>query len=327
MITSWWRQLRAARRRILTEDALKHLYACEVRGGVCNLESMSGALRRSPRAVLRLLGRMESQGLARSKGHGFELTEPGRGLAIQIVRAHRLWERYLADEAQLSLAEVHAVADRREHKRDDAALQALDAALGHPETDPHGDPIPSADGSIRREPRTVLTDWPVGVPCEVAHVEDEPAEAMSKLLKLGVVPGVTLEVMERSGEELQFTIDGELRTMSPTLSGNVHVRELHRLVEERLRTIRLSQLPLGWTARVSALDETCRGFTRRRLLDLGLTAGTEIAVELANAGQSARAYRVRGTLIALRRNQSDQVHLEAGSLQPDEAGNLAGASA
>ncbi len=327
MIATWWRRLRAARRRILIEDALKHLHACEVRGSGGNLESMSGALRRSPRAVLRLLSRMESQGLARPKGHGFELTEPGRDLAIQIIRAHRLWERYLADEAQLSLAAVHAVADRREHKRDDAALQALDAALGHPGIDPHGDPIPSADGSIRREPRTVLTDWPLSTSCEVVHVEDEPAEAMSKLLKLGVVPGVTLELTGRSGEELRLTVDGEERAMSPTLCGNVHVREPSRLLDDHLRTIRLSQLPLGWTGRVANLDDACRGFTRRRLLDLGLTAGTKIAVELANAGQSARAYRVRGTLIALRRNQSDQVYLEAGSLQPLETRETAGASA
>jgi Mn-dependent DtxR family transcriptional regulator len=91
---------------------------------------------------------MQQQGLVVARGQEFELTAEGERVARQVVRAHRLLERYFADEARLPLGAVHAEAERREHSLTADQVEALSASLGHPRLDPHGDPIPGRDGEI-----------------------------------------------------------------------------------------------------------------------------------------------------------------------------------
>src|SRR5690606_25125239 len=106
-IREYWRQYSQKRLRHRFEDALKHMLAWERRGKVATPESISGALSWSPRKVLSLITRMESQGLLTSGSDGLSLTPDGERLALQVVRAHRLLERYLADEAGLPMARLH----------------------------------------------------------------------------------------------------------------------------------------------------------------------------------------------------------------------------
>ena len=151
-----WRKFRAVRERTRCEDALKHILAWKHRSKLASLESLAGALRMSAPAALRLTTRMEQAGWIRSKSEGIALTPAGERRALQVVRAHRLWERHLSDDANMPMARLHQAAENAEHTLTRDQVERLDAHLGHPQHDPHGDPIPGADGRLASNPQRLL---------------------------------------------------------------------------------------------------------------------------------------------------------------------------
>ena len=297
----------ATRRRVAIEDVLKSVPTLNQAGQAATLQSIAGALGRREKATLGLMEQIERTGLVRSHGRGFLLTESGRQLAMHVLRAHRLMERYLVDEARLSAGRVHWIAQRAEHHFDDEQLSALDAHLGHPRVDPHGDVIPQSGTVAPMAPSCSLTDWPLHVAAQVVHVEDEPAAAMDRVLAARLRPGSRLVVESRDKETVVFRDKHGRQQLSPAVAANVDVRgaDASQMVAEL--PMRLSQLAMDETATVVSLSDQCRGLTRRRLLDLGITPQATIKAELRNAGQSATAYRIRNTLIALRKEQAEQV--------------------
>ncbi len=126
----------AAGQRELVEDALKYLWNQEQSRRYASHEALAGALHLTGADVLRLMARMESQGLLDSRTGGLQLTPEGRRWALQVVRAHRLLERYLADEARLPLDQVHAEAERREHSLTPAPGGRTGCLAGVPGTGP-----------------------------------------------------------------------------------------------------------------------------------------------------------------------------------------------
>ncbi|HEB61150.1 MAG TPA: hypothetical protein ENJ06_04930 [Phycisphaeraceae bacterium] len=320
---NWLQEFSRTRHRILIEDALKHIYACEVENLPATMESLAGALHIHRKKAVRLCTEMQKQHLVKWVGGAMQLSDTGRELTLQIIRAHRLWERYLADEAGMSLLDIHAEADRREHHRLPARMEALEAQMGHPVVDPHGDPIPRADGSVSTQDRTSLTDWPMGQDARVIHIEDEPRQAMAEILRTGLKPGSILVPLEKTASTLRFRVHGREQDLPLNIAANIHVTSPSFEEKEKSTSPTLDDLPLHYRAIVKKIDSSCRGFTRRRLLDLGITPGTEIEAELATGGGSARAYRVRDTLIALRREQAKMILLHADSLQPADRGAVA----
>jgi DtxR family Mn-dependent transcriptional regulator len=300
-----WRRYRLNRRRIMTEDALKHLHACAWRGQAATLESLAGALGLRLARVVRLVGDLEAQGLLRAGEDGLRLTPDGEQIAVAVVRAHRLWERYLADEARMPLADIHHEAERREHNRNDEALGALDAALGYPAIDPHGDPIPTALGQIERVESRPLTDWPLETPARIVHLEDEPPALFAQIAAEGLHPGQTLRVIESRPHRLILSDGQKTFFLAPLVAANIFVAP--EPADPARGSRRLASLKQGEQAVVRALDNTLQGFTRRRLLDLGLTPGVRVTAELPSLLGDPVAYRVRGTLIALRRDQAEQI--------------------
>ncbi|MBL8055567.1 MAG: FeoA domain-containing protein [Anaerolineales bacterium] len=300
-----WQRLRANRRRIRTEDALKHLHACAWRGQSATLQSLAGALHLTLAGAVRLVGELEAQGLLRAAEDGLHLTPDGEQIAVAVIRAHRLWERYLVDEARMPLAEVHHEAERREHSRSAEALGALDAALGHPAADPHGDPIPTVTGRIERVESRPLTDWPLDAPARIVHLEDEPAALFAQIAAEGLRPGQTLRVLESAPQRLTLSDGRKTFALAPLVAANIFVAPEPANGHPADR--RLTALKQGERALVRALDDGLQGFTRRRLLDLGLTPGVPVTAELPSLFGDPVAYRVRGTLIALRRDQAEQV--------------------
>ena len=299
-----WRDLR---RREQVEDALKHLLDREQQGRHASPESLAGILNLPASDVVRIITRMESQNLIEHRGTQLHLTSEGERWAMHIVRAHRLWERYLADEARMPLEDVHREAHRREHNLSPAQLDELDAQLGHPALDPHGDPIPTRDGQLATLEGQPLTDWQVDRPARIIHLEDEPAIAFAQILAAGLRLGQTIRILE-SNQERYILSDGESEyRLAPAVAANVQVAPLPREVGLPLDAIPLSELKHDQRGEVVILDEAVQGFTRRRFLDLGLTPGTEIYPELKNFFGEPRAYRIRGTLIALRNDQAAQI--------------------
>ncbi len=296
-----WREERL---REQVEDALKYLLDREQQGEHASPEALSGALGISRAAAYRLLTRMEAQNLVEMRGHGIHLTADGERWALHIVRAHRLWERYLADEARMPLERVHREAHRLEHHTTEEEANALEAALGHPRFDPHGDPIPSRDGSLPKPAGTPLTVWDSDLPARIVHLEDEPPLAYQQILAAGLHLGQKVRLLEKTPQRYTLS-DGENEyRLAPAVAANVYVDPL--VEEEPLSpdAIPLHRLPHGEPAEVIAIDRRVQGFTRRRFLDLGLTPGTVVVPELENFFREPRAYRVRGTLIALRNDQA-----------------------
>jgi Mn-dependent DtxR family transcriptional regulator/Fe2+ transport system protein FeoA len=302
-----WRRVRRAvlgRRRL--EDALKHLFEQEYRGRRGSLPSLAGVLRVSDATAVGLVTRMQARGLLVAQGQEFELTSEGRRLALQVVRAHRLLERDLADEARLPLRQIHAEAERREHALSAEDVERLSASLGHPTLDPHGDPIPTRDGFLAPASGTPATSWPARIRARIVHLEDEPTISYAQILAEGLAVGQVVQVVESSAERLVLT-DGENEfRLAPAVAANVFLAPApEKGLEPGL--VRLSDLTRDRAARVAALDDACQGFSRRRLMDLGFTEGARIRPVLRTFAGDPRAYEVRGTLVALRRDQAAQV--------------------
>jgi len=296
--------------RILSEDALKHIYECEQNHRRPTLQSIAGALQISLDDAAGLIGNMTDHHLLHVEEGNLFLTPAGRDYALQIIRAHRLWERYLADETGFSQEEWHNRADRREHTLSPAEADELSARLGHPTHDPHGDPIPTAEGEVVSHGGQPLTTANAGDVVRIVHIEDEPAVVYAQLVAEGLSPGMVVRLLENNSRRLRFTIDGEKYTLAPVIAANVSVVPVPpEEVAELGPTRRLTSLKPGQTGRVASISPACRGPERRRLMDLGILPGTQIKAELQSPGGDPTAYLIRGALIALRTEQANLINI------------------
>ncbi len=302
-----YRNWRSARQRELLEDALKHLLDREGQGRHASPESLAGTLNLPRAKITRLISDMEAQGLLETRGAQLHLTAEGERWAMHVVRAHRLWERYLVDEARMPLDKIHEAAQKREHSFTQAQLDELDAALGHPTRDPHGDPIPTRDGKMPSVERMPVTAWQAEGPLRIVHIEDEPAIAYEQILAAGLRLGQVIRMIEKTPQRVVLS-DGETEyRLAPTVAANIEVEPLAESEIARASAIPLAELSDSQRGEIVQLDDAVQGFTRRRFLDLGLTPGALVYPELGNFFGDPRAYRVRGTLIALRKDQAAQI--------------------
>jgi DtxR family Mn-dependent transcriptional regulator len=300
-----WRTADNRRRRALVEDALKYVHSAELRGAPPTPESLAGHLRLRLAPILTLLNDMEARGLTRTTGAVIALTPAGRETAVRVIRAHRLLERYFADELRMPLSTIHAAADQREHSVTLEQAAELDARLGYPTHDPHGDPIPKADGQLASVDAIALSQLPIGRPAVIRHLEDEPTELFKQIVAAGLEPGMRVELLDTSPTQLVIWNGDREHVLRPLAAGNVFVAPLP---EPAAPTVRLSSLEPGRQGRVVALRS--QGLTRRRLLDLGVTPGAIIERAFTSPFGEPVAYRVRGALIALRAEQAREIEIE-----------------
>jgi DtxR family Mn-dependent transcriptional regulator len=126
--------------------------------------------------------------------HGVQLTDKGRNASIRIIRKHRLWELFLVQKMNFRWDEVHDIAEQLEHIRSDELIDRLDAMLGYPKSDPHGDPIPDRHGVIGKNKAVPLLGLQAGTVAIVAGVADTSDAFLKHLNKLGIALGVRLEI-------------------------------------------------------------------------------------------------------------------------------------
>jgi len=131
----------------------------------------------------------------RAPYRGVALTDDGRASALEVIRHHRLLERYLVDRLGLTLDEVHAEAELLEHALSEELEAKIDAELGFPTHDPHGDPIPDADLRVSRGREGTLDEVEPGLQVSVSRVPDGDPELLRYLTELGLVPRATVEVV------------------------------------------------------------------------------------------------------------------------------------
>jgi DtxR family Mn-dependent transcriptional regulator len=305
-----WLRLRRLDERVRVEDALKHIYTCEGQGQTCTLESLAGRLEISVGEAAGLLAHLARLELVGSVGEAPELTAEGRASAVRVVRTHRLWERYLADQTGIPAGEWHDHAEWMEHALTTAEADALAKRLGHPRWDPHGDPIPTAEGEIPPRRGAALMRASAGDTVEILHLEDEPRAIYDQLVAHGMAPGGRMDVVERTDRRILLRGDGREWALDPVQARNVSVRTLPAGEHARGSGASLADAGRGETVRVESISSACQGTQRRRLLDLGVVPGTEITPEMMSAGGDPRAYRIRGALIALRREQASWILVE-----------------
>lgn len=299
-----WRRMR---RRVQWEDALKHICSAKHDGRVLSFAELASRLRISDRAARNLVEALDVAGLVRSDAKGFTPTQAGENIGFHMLRGHRLWERYLTDEARIPLDRVHDQAERAEHSFQTADLDSLADHLGHPRSDPHGDLIPSAGGAVRPRGHTPLTSWPLDLVGVIDHIEDEPPQALREIVRAGLRPGTVMRVVAQTDEAVLCETAAGSCTLTPQVAAMIDMRPAAEGEVLGKRPTTLADLPLGESAEVATLVDNCTGLGRRRLLDLGFTAGAPVKAILANVQDEAHAYRIRDTMIALRKEQAEQV--------------------
>jgi DtxR family Mn-dependent transcriptional regulator len=299
--------------RVRIEDALKHLHNQEYLGKPASIETVAGALETSRARAVKLLAGLESRGLVRSDGSGLPLTDAGRAYARRVIRSHRLWERYLADLTSVKPGDWHDAAELREHTLTPDAVAELDARMGHPRYDPHGDPIPTESGELPPQSGVPLTALEAGQSGTIIHLEDEPREVYDQLAAAGLAPLMELQVLEATPSSLRFTADGSELTLVPVVASNITVQPRPTGAVASGSSTTLAQLRPGEAAKVVRISPLCRGAQRRRLLDLGVVPGTVVSAELEGAMRDPVAYEIRGALIALRRHQAEWIYVETPS--------------
>jgi DtxR family Mn-dependent transcriptional regulator len=308
-----WQYSRHATERILIEDALKYVHKRSMNGRCPSLDSVAGALQITGDRAASILRKMQETSLLQIEPDGsLRLTPTGREYALRMIRAHRLWERYLADETGYDETDWHIQAERREHSLTPAELDSLSAQLGHPVHDPHGDPIPTVDGELRPHKGQPLTAIAVDQPFVIVHLEDEPETTYAQLVAEGFYPGMEGRVIESLPQRIRLWAGGDEHVLAPIVAKNVSVVLLpqEHISSEIDACERLSSLQPGHTARVVSLSPSMRRADRHRLMDLGIVRNTEITAEYSKGPGKITAYQVRGALVALRSEQADLIHIQ-----------------
>jgi DtxR family Mn-dependent transcriptional regulator len=296
--------------RILIEDTLKVLFDFEEKKKYAAATTLIETLSITKDEAQRLLDRLVDMGLVRNTPEGVTLAAEGRAYALRVIRVHRLWERYLADQTSMRETQWHRSAEEKEHFLTQADADALAAKLGNPDYDPHGDPIPTSGGEIIPQRGQLLTMIPSGAYAQITHIEDEPAEIYAQLVAQRLYPGMQIHILESNEDRIRFEAEGEENSLSRRFAENVTVIPL---IEEKRITdafIPLSTLELGEEAEVIALSKACRGQQRRRLMDLGVVPGTNVSAKMKSFTGDPIAYEIRGTTIALRKQQADQIFIK-----------------
>lgn len=158
---------------------------------------MAAHLGVKPATATDMLKKLKEKNLVTYQKYGkILLTEEGKKNGISILRKHRLWETFLCEKLDFSWDEVHEVAEQLEHIQSAKLVDKLEEFLDFPEFDPHGDPIPKANGEIPTFEKTLLSELQVGESCKVTAVKDTSALFLQYLEKLNITIGTTLKVLE-----------------------------------------------------------------------------------------------------------------------------------
>jgi len=202
------------------EDYLKAIYKLEQEQGSVATTELAGDLGRSPASITNMVKSLALQGLVEHVPyHGVRLTAAGTISALRIIRRHRVIESYLIERLGFTWDVVHDEAERLEHAASDHLVDRMALALGDPDTDPHGAPIPDRDGSIETRELTALADLPVGSTAVIREVPDDDSERLRFLGHNGFLLGT--EVTVHGASEDDGSVVAEVEGRRHRLSGEL----------------------------------------------------------------------------------------------------------
>ena len=211
------------------EDYVKAIWGI-AGSSVASTKDVAERLSIAPPSVTNMFVRLREMGLVEYERYrGVSLTERGRAEALRLVRRHRLIETFLVEHLGYSWQEVHEEAERLEHAVSDGFTERLAEFLGHPDHDPHGDPIPAADGTLEQDDSFPLSEAAAGRRVRIYKVSDESIPTLDYLGEHGLVPGRLLDVKEVRALDGVVTVedeDGDSHALGEPLARSVFVRSV-----------------------------------------------------------------------------------------------------
>ena len=211
------------------EDYLKAIYQLEQEepaAGSVTGQRIAERLGVASPSVTNMIKRLSELGLVQHERYrGVELSDAGERIALEMVRHHRLLERYLVEALGYRWDEVHDEAERLEHHISEALEARMAAALGDPEVDPHGDPIPHLDGSVADPDTRPLIDLAPDDVAVVRRISDQDPERLRYLEQLGLRPGANVRVLATLPFDgpLRLEIAGAEQVIGRSLAATVQV--------------------------------------------------------------------------------------------------------
>lgn len=193
------------------QDYLKAVYYLRDTSGGTTVQALASELGVSSPSVTNMVKRLTGMGLIEHTPYQeITLSESGERAAAEVTRHHRLLEQFLVETLGYGWDEVHAEAERLEHHISEEMEARIAARLGHPERDPHGDPIPDEDGAVPEINDQRLADLAAGEQAIVVRVPDRDAARLRYLAELGLVPGATVTLLDVQpfGGPLRLLVDG-----------------------------------------------------------------------------------------------------------------------
>lgn len=192
-----------------------------------NTNAIAGMLDTKASSVTDMLKKLSDKELVSyQKYQGVTLTESGFQSAKMIVRKHRLWEVFLVEKLNFSWDEVHEIAEELEHIKSEALINKLDEFLEFPDFDPHGDPIPNANGEIKKVNKLLLSEAALSVEYKCVGVKDSSSDFLKYLDKQKIALGSKIKVKEKESfdDTLLVEIDSRELTLSNKIANNLYVK-------------------------------------------------------------------------------------------------------
>jgi DtxR family Mn-dependent transcriptional regulator len=208
------------------QDYLKAIYKLQERGGAVSTTALAEAMEVAAASATGMVKKLASLKLVRHNPYqGVVLTKAGEKMALEVIRHHRLLELYLAEALGYSWDKVHEEAERLEHAISEEFEEKIFEALGRPTRDPHGDPIPTKDGTMAGDRHDRLSDMEPGATGVIRRVSDRSAEMLRYLGTRGLVPDATVEVVEKAPFNGPITVKtGETsHVLGRDLASHIHV--------------------------------------------------------------------------------------------------------
>ena len=196
------------------ENYIKAVFHLQQEQETVTTNALAEALQTKPASVTDMLKKLKTQKLLEyEKYRGVKLTAEGKKIAVQIIRKHRLWEYFLVEKLQFGWEEVHDIAEELEHISSKKLVDRLDAFLDFPRSDPHGDPIPDANGKMPALKQSAVSDMPLNSSGMVNGISDQSAEMLELLKHKNIQLGTRLEVKKRFG--VDGSIEIKIRSQQP----------------------------------------------------------------------------------------------------------------
>lgn len=208
------------------ENYLKHIYKLQEKQKRVTTSFLSEALSVSPASVSEMLKKLAEMNIVEYAPYrGVTLTPVGKKKSLKIIRRHRLWELFLVKVLKYQWDEIDEEAERLEHITSERLESRLDEFLGNPRFDPHGDIIPSLEGTVEQREYVSLVDCESGTTVVVSRVSDESNDVLQYLSKLGIGISKRIGIKERMEFDgsLRIIVDGKEQFISEKLANQVYI--------------------------------------------------------------------------------------------------------